>query len=196
MSIRESLLAALTERFGERGLRMSAAPGPIATFPPTHPQVGELVVTDSGGPANFSANVRIGDVISSHFVNYDSHLEAHERADRLTNEIVWFLQELFADRILFWRSADGRNAGWRQHGEHGSEPLVLDNRAYRTYLWSGPVTVWQAIPAILARLRIQDDREYEIISEFLRDPGSDGPDGAQRDLASRLAADYDRERPV
>lgn len=197
MTIREVLLAALIERFGDRGLRVSPPPDVIAVFPAKHPEVGDVSIRDTGLEVHFSATVAVGEIIESHFVNFDSHLEGSERAERLTKDVVRFLQELFADRLLFWRSTDGRNAGWRERGEVGySEPLVLDNRPYRTYLWSGPRAVWQAIPTIFARGRIRDDREYEIIAALLEDAGPDGFAGAERDVASRLATDYERERAV
>jgi hypothetical protein len=142
MALREVLLAALTERFGDRGLRAGTRPGPIAVFPARHPEVGDVSVWDSGIEPDFHATVTVGEIIGDHFTNYDSHLESHERPERLTKDVVRFLQELFADRLLFWRSTDGQRAGWRERGDVGySEPLVLDNRAYRTYLWSGPLSV-------------------------------------------------------
>jgi hypothetical protein len=195
MSIREILLAALVERFGDRGLIVGTPPGPIAVFPAKHPEVGDVSVRDSGIATNFSVLVAIGGIVEDHFDNYDFHLEGTERAERVTRDVVRFLQELFADRLLFWRSTDGRNAGWRERGDAGhSEPLVLDNRTYRTYLWSGPFSVWQALPSILARGRIRDDREYEIISALLQDAEPEGFVRSERDLASRLAADYERDR--
>jgi hypothetical protein len=146
---------------------------------------------------NFNAIVAVGEIIEDDFLNIDSHLKSSERAGRLTKDVVRFLQELFADRLLLWRSTDGRSAGWRERGDVGySDPLVLDNRTYRTYLWSGPLSVWQAIPTIFARGRIRDDREYEILATLLENEGPDAFEGAERDLASRLAADYKRERAV
>jgi hypothetical protein len=194
MPIRDVLLATLIERFGDRGLRVGTPPG-IAEFPAKHPEVGDASVRDTGIEANFNAIVAVGEIITDQFDNYDSHLDGRERAERLTKDVVRFLQELFADRLLFWRSTDGRSAGWRERGDAGhSEPLVLDNRTYRTYLWSGPLSVWQAIPAIFARGRIRDDREYNIIAARLENLGPDGFEGAERDLASRLAADYTRDQ--
>jgi hypothetical protein len=70
------------------------------------------------------------------------------------------------------------------------EPLVLDNLRYRPYLWSGPRPVGQAVPAILARGRLRDDREYEQLAMQLRD---DTLDGADWHLAQRLVDEYERE---
>lgn len=200
MGIREALAAALTERFADRPLRIGAPPGPVAIFPAEHPEVGDVRVMETGIDGNFVAIVAVGDILSDHFQNYDNHLETDERVARLTNEVVRFLQELFADRLLLWRSTDDRNAGWRERGDaspgdvSSREPLVLDNRTYRTCRWSGPLGLWQAAPAILARGRIRDDREYVIVCNLLQEAKPGALDEAERDLARRLAADYERER--
>ncbi len=73
---------------------------------------------------------------------------------------------------------------------------MLDDRAYRLYVWSGPLGVWQAIPAIMARGRIEDEREHQIVLTRLEDDGPDGFQGAERDVANRLAAEYESQRDV
>lgn len=197
MTSREFLLSALSDRFADQRMRVGALPSPIATFPAKHADVGAIRVSGTGVDPNFIVTVEIGEIVSNHFHNFDDHLKAPERVERLTTEVVRFLQELFADRLLFWRSTDGRNAGWRERGDVGyTEPLVLDNRIYRTYLWSGPLAVWQAVPAIFARGRIRDDREYEIVAALLNEARPGALDEAESDLARRLVADYDRERAV
>ena len=141
--------------------------------------------------------VTVGEIISDIFDNFDDHLQADERIERLTKEVVQFLQKLFSDRLLFWRSTDLRNAGWRERGDIGySEPLVLDNRIYQTYVWSGPLALWQAVPSIFARGRIRDDREYEIVASLLAEATPGAIDDAQLDFARRLAIDYQRERTM
>lgn len=178
-------------------MRIGAPPGPIATFSAKHPQVGDVSVEETGIESNYIVIVNVGEIVWNHFHNYHDHLEANERVERLTKEVLRFLDELFADRLLFWRSTDGRNPGWRERGDAGySEPLVLDNRTYRTYLWSGPLAVWQAAPAIFARGRIRDDREHQIVAVLLEEGGPDALDQPERDLARRLVADYRRERAV
>ena len=196
MAIRDVLLPALIERFIQHGLRVGAPPGPIAVFPAKHPLVGDVSVRDSGVDTNVIASVSIGEIIHDHFNNYDSHLECREREERVTRDVVRFLEQLFADRLLFWRAIDGHGAGWREGGPDGSsDPLVIDNRRYRTYRWSGPLPVWQAIPTILARGRIQDDREYEIVRAVLDDQLPDPLGDAERESVAGLAADFERLHP-
>jgi hypothetical protein len=193
MAIREVLSEALLEQFGEGGLRLGPPHGPLAFFPAKHVEVGDVSVRDTGIEGSFSVLVSVGDIIADDFQNYDSHLQSRERDERLTTDVVRFLQELFVDRLLLWRSTDGRHAGWRERRDTGvSEPLVLDDRTYRLYVWSGPLSTWRASSTVFARGGIRNDREYQILMARLADAGPDGFQGAERDLASRLVARYER----
>jgi hypothetical protein len=193
MGIRDALLAGLTSRFGDR-MRTFAPPGPIAVFPAQHADVGSVTIRDTGIETNFIVSVEVGAIVADCFHNFDHHLDPGERRARLTRDVVRFLQELFADRLLMWRSTDGRNAGWRERGDAGhTEPLVLDNRVYRIYLWSGPLPAWQAIPTILGRGRIRDDRDYQILAGALEDPASTDLDAPTLEAVKRLAAEYSPE---
>jgi hypothetical protein len=158
-------------------------------LPASHPELGDLAIRVDD--ASFNVEIAIGEKFGTNFHNLDAHLNARERHARLATDVVRFLRELLADRLLFWRAADGRNSGWREFGVSGSrEPLVLDNRVYDLYLWSGPLGRWQAIPAILGRGAIQTDREYEIIAAHLNDPTAEHFSPAQRVLAARLLAGF------
>ena len=186
--MREVLLAALVERFGDRGLRVGAPPETDAVIPGKHPEVGDVVLRID----STACIIQIGDIIGETFTDYDFDRDPAERADRITKEVVRFLDELLKDRLLFWRATDGRNAAWRERGDAGhAEPLVLDNRTYRRYISSGPLGPWQGAPAILQRGQIRDDRDYEILSAFLRDTEVGSAEESPRQLASRLVADYD-----
>jgi hypothetical protein len=195
MPNRDVLVSALTDRFADRGIRLGTPPAPIAVFPARHPEVGDVSVVETGSEWDLSVTVSVGSIVSDHFHSFDRHLGADERAARVTKDVVRFLEELFADRLLFWRSTDGGSAAWRERGDTGySEPLVLDNRTYQPYLWSGPLAVWQAVPAIFGRGRIRDDREREILAILLEEGGPSELDDAERDVARRLVAEYERER--
>jgi len=191
MVIRD-ILVPLLERFKDRGLRLGTPPDPIAVFPAAHPDVGDVKVSEGNGGG---ADVAVGDVARDHFFNpYEEERDTSEAAEGIARNVVRFLEELFADRLLIWRSTDGRTRGWRERGDAGhSAPLVVDDRAYYTYIWSRPLGIWQATPTILARGRILDDREYEIMVHRVNDDGPDRLQVADRDLARRLVADYERE---
>ena len=158
MSIRDVLVPMLVARFSDRGLRLGEPPDPIAVFPEVHREVGEVRIADRDS----SADLAVGSIVYDHFFNpYDQERGTDKAVEGIANDVVRFLGELFADRLLMWRSVDGRTRGWRERGDAGhSTPLVVDDREYSLYLWSGPLGVWRATPVILARGSIQDDREY------------------------------------
>jgi hypothetical protein len=192
MAIREILLPMLSERFPDRGLQVDSAPNPIAVFPAAHREVGAASVWEGSG---FGADVAVGDVAHDHFFNpYEEERATPAAAEGIARNVVRFLEELFADRLLMWRSTDGRTKGWRERGEAGhTAPLVVDDRAYYTYIWSKPLGIWQATPTILARGRILDDREYEIMVQRVTDDGPDRLQPGERDLARRIVAEYERD---
>jgi hypothetical protein len=194
-----AFLAALAARFGDKGLRVGTPPDPIATFPAKHPAIGDLKVwaplradTSLGAYVDLDVKLAIGSVLHDSFHSIDTHLPLDERLARVTRDVIRFLEMLFADQLLFWEDIGGSGArGWRECTRPESmEPLVLDNLRYRPYLWSGPRPVWQAVPAILARGQLRDDREYEQLAMQLRD---DTLDGADWQLARRLVDEYERE---
>jgi hypothetical protein len=195
MPVCDILVPVLVERFSDRGLRLGAPPDPIALFPAKHPDVGDVRVWAEP----YSARLAVGEIVWEHFnLNlWEPELDIKQASDRIANDVVRFLQELFTDRLLFWQSIDGKKAAWRERGDVGySGPLVIDDRLYRTYLWSAPLSLWQATPAIFARGHIRDDREYHIMFVRLNDAGPDGFQGTERDVASQLVADYERKNAV
>jgi hypothetical protein len=131
--IRDVLLPILRERFAGRGLLTGASPDPIAVFPAMHPAVGDVFIWDDGEEATLG----VGAITHSHFNPYDSSLTPGERANYVSEEVVAFLDDLFADRILLWKSPDGGSGGWQIIGQDHSVSL-LDSHDL-TFLWSGPV---------------------------------------------------------
>jgi hypothetical protein len=192
MGIRNILVTLLVDRFKDCGLRLGTPSEPIAIFPAAHPEVGDVRISEGNGGG---VDVSVGDVARDHFFNpYEEERDTGEAAEGIARNVVRFLQELFADRLLMWRSTDGRTKGWRERGDAGhTVPLVVDDRAYATYIWSRPLGIWQATPMILARGRILDDREYEIMVRRVNDDGPDRLQGGERDQARRLVTDYERE---
>ena len=89
-----------------------------------------MYVADDGD----EATLFIGELTHLHF-DCDAGEAAPET--RVTNEVLEFLEELFADRMLIWKS--------RTTGADGSMPIE-DARFFAgikrddlTYVWSGPV---------------------------------------------------------
>jgi hypothetical protein len=132
--LREALVPALKARFAGRPLVLGAGEGPVATFPAAHPGVGDLVIVDDGD----ELTIYIGDLTHRHFDNYDEGLEESERARRIVEEVVAFLDDLFADRIEFFGSRFG-GGGCRRRSE---TPRGIMSKLFlgaRTYVWSGPI---------------------------------------------------------
>ncbi|HEU4935777.1 MAG TPA: hypothetical protein VFT39_04930 [Vicinamibacterales bacterium] len=192
MTIRDVLVPMLVARFKDRGLTLGEPPDPIAVFPAAHPLVGEVRISDRGT----SADVGVGDIAYDHFFNpYDEERGTAEAVEGIAKDVVRFLDELFADRLLMWRSVDGRTRGWRERGDVGhSAPLVIDDREYQLFVWSQPLGVWRATPIVLARGSIQDDREYEIVVQRVNNEGPDRLQGSERDALRRIVEEYEKKR--
>lgn len=172
----------------------------VVRFPEAHPAVGDASVwiPNEWNDLVCSVAVSVGEILVQYsFNNLDTHLPMPERQVRVADDVVRFLQELFADRLLLWRSVDGVKSAWRERGTAGHlEPLVMDDRTYARYLWSGPLSPWRATPAILTRGRIADDREYDLVLQRLIDSGPEGFVGPDRALAQRLIVVYESGRGV
>ena len=202
MPIEGLLVAALAERFGGRGMRMGVPPDPLVVFPAKHAEVGDLVIWRPRVGASSigtiaDVDVAIGDIIFDNVVNFDFGVDLRERGQRITCDVVRLLQQLFNDQLYFWKSTDGRDSGWRECVDAAAaEPLVNDNRTYRTYIWSGPLGEWRASAAIIARGRIRDAREYEICRSLIDPTAPEAIDDAQRNVLVRLVADYERDSAV
>lgn len=194
MSIRDVLVPMLVDRFPNRGLSLAEPPEPIAVFPGIHPDVGDVRIADR----ETSADLAVGNIVYDHFFNpYDEERGTDEAVAGIANDVVRFLEQLFVDRLLMWRSVDGRTRGWRERGEAGhSAPLVIDDREYLLYLWSGPLGSWRATPIVLARGTIQDDREYEIVVQRVNNQGQDRLPVSERDALKRIVEEYEKKRGV
>jgi hypothetical protein len=123
------LMPELQKRFPERGLRIGSAPEACAVFPALHPEVGDILIYDDGDELTLVA----GKFTHGHFASYDDSLSDDKRADRIVDEVVSFLEELFADRIILWGSHEG-GGGWYR-AEKGSAFQQRGNE----YVWSGPL---------------------------------------------------------
>ena len=67
MSIRESLLFAVMERFGDRNPRIGTPPDPLVVFPAKHPAVGDVRVTDVSVAPSMAVTVLVGAVMADTF---------------------------------------------------------------------------------------------------------------------------------
>lgn len=137
--IRDALLPELITRFPDRGFQTTnSGSNTIGFFPAAHPDVGNLYIADDGD----EATLFIGDLTHLHF-----HFEAGEAGPekRVANDVLEFLDELFADRILIWKSrtmsGDGATPIENASFFAGIKPDDL------TFVWSGPFTNPKSINA-------------------------------------------------
>jgi hypothetical protein len=123
----------LQERFHGRGLRTGLPPDPIAVFPGIHEAVGDVSVWDDGE----EATVGVGTITHGHFNPYDQSLTAEQVSIQVSEDVVGFLEDLFADKVLLWKSPDSGSGGWRILG-HDEQISLMDSEDI-TFVWSGPV---------------------------------------------------------
>src|SRR5262245_9296260 len=97
--IRAVLLPALLANFPYRGFE-TREPSTIGVFPAAHEDVGDVTIVDDGD----EATVYIGEITHTHFNPYDQTLSDAELAETVSDDVVGFLAELFADRVLLWKS--------------------------------------------------------------------------------------------
>jgi hypothetical protein len=129
--ISDFLIPKLRRRFSDRGLRVGVPPQPCAVFPAIHPEVGDVVISDDG----YELTLEAGNFTHSHFSNYDDNLSESQKAERISEDVAQFLEELFADRVVLWGSHAG-SGGWYPRDE---QPSRLFRAHGELYVWSGPI---------------------------------------------------------
>lgn len=125
----DTLIPKLRRRFPDRQMRLGTPPSPCVVFPAIHPEVGDVEIYDDGDELTLVA----GKFTHGHFSNYDDALSNQEKAEQITDSVILFLDELFADRIVLWGSHEG-SGGWYKRGESSSF-----QQGARGYVWSGPL---------------------------------------------------------
>jgi len=130
--IRDALIPMLQQRYSNKELTVGDPPGPIATFPPKHLCVGALEICDDGD----EATIYIGKITHGHFNPYNAELSQEEIDNQVTEDVIDFLEDVFANRILLWKSKIRGSGGW-QHLDYVERPVALDSDS-EYYVWSGP----------------------------------------------------------
>jgi hypothetical protein len=132
--LRDILVSALEQRFPDRDLPSGESPDPIAVFPAAHPEVGDVTIYDDGD----EAILHIGDISHGHFGSDDPNCTGAVAAQAVTEQMVHFLDDLFADRVLLWKQPGNGAGGWYLLGYNDSSSFMGADDL--TYVWSGPVT--------------------------------------------------------
>jgi len=130
------LIPKLREQFPNRGLRVEMSPEARAIFPCVHPEVGDIEIHDDGD----ELTVYAGNFTHGHFSNYDEKLPKEQKAEQITEDVVAFLNNLFADQIILWGSHSG-GGGWSKREE--PDKLSFLSKIFtahkKQYVWSGPL---------------------------------------------------------
>lgn len=128
--LRETVAAALEKAFGETA-RLDRASRNFATFAASHPEVGEIWISDDGD----EITVSVGKITHGHFGSYQPGLTEEERESAIAQDVVGFLSRLFRDEVFLFTSRF--MGGWKYR------ELITEkdpNSSRRTwYRWSGPV---------------------------------------------------------
>ncbi len=89
------------------------------------------------------ATIYIGDITHGHFNPYNAALTQEQIDTEVTDEVLEFLEEMFADKYLLWKSRDDGSGGW-YHLDYLDKPLRHPkNTEY--FVWSGPYEISGAI---------------------------------------------------
>jgi len=131
MGLRDSLLSALASAFPGHDLRASDSPDSVAVFPAACPEVGDLHIYGEDG----EAIIEIGNITHGHFSVYDETMGLDARHSAISEEVIGFLRELLADKVLLWTLGKGRSGGWSMPFE-GQIPSDVPSEA-KVFVWSG-----------------------------------------------------------
>lgn len=126
----DKLIPRLRQRFPDRSVTFDAPPAPVAIFSASHPEVGDVQLFDEGNEVTLVA----GPFTHGHFSDFAS--TSPEEAERhIVDDVVEFLERLFADQIVMWGSHRG-GGGWYDRNHDTSVKV-----AGPLYVWSGPLGV-------------------------------------------------------
>lgn len=132
--ISDYLLPKLRAHFADRPMRVIPGQAPQVIFPAAHPEVGDIEIFDDGD----EVMMVLGKFTHNHFGNDAPSLSDVERAERISEEVAGFLQEIFADRIEFFGSHLG-GGGCRVRTGKARGLLSRLMFGKKTYVWSGPL---------------------------------------------------------
>jgi hypothetical protein len=130
--IRDTLIPAVKEAFPDKPFLFSAPPNPIITLPSGFAEVGDLAIYDDGA----EATICITEITHGHFNPYDTSLSQDQVDQKVTEDVIAFLRELFSDHVLLYRTPTRGMGGWYIFGDVPVEHAFVEGQEY--FLWSGP----------------------------------------------------------
>ncbi len=135
MKILETLIPALEERFAGRGMRKGVIGEPDVLFPAVHPEVGDIFIYDEGD----EITIIVSGFMHVHFGTDEASSTELESTAAITRDIVQFLEDVFADRMIFWTRLGGfAGAGCSLGGANRTKSNLFVKKA----VWTKPLTRW------------------------------------------------------
>jgi hypothetical protein len=129
--LKDYLAPAIQSKFPDMEVRFGSPPDPVAVFPAKNPEVGDLIVWDYQG----EAVVNIGEITHGHFDPFEPHQTQEKEDAEVTDSIIGFIEDVFADKYLFYKYR-GSGGGGFQHLDYLDEPLTFHPDA-DYFVWSG-----------------------------------------------------------
>ena len=127
------LRKAITQRFPDIPITTPSPPGAAVVIPAIQEGIGDISIFDDGE----EATLVLGDITHSHFSEYTPGISEEEAAHNISEDVMWFLEDLFADRVLLWKSS--RGGGGCRTLKPGEVPQIHSDAGTQFYFWSGPV---------------------------------------------------------
>ena len=115
-TLADRLIAKLPDRLPGREFRVDRGATTTVTFDGVHPEVPGVVVHDDG----WELTVEVLDFTHGHFSPFEPSQSIETYGDALAEQVIGFLEELFADRIELW--CKDRSGGWHRRGCPSANP--------------------------------------------------------------------------
>jgi len=118
------LIAQLKLHFPDKEFSVTNDGQTIITFPAKNPEVGDLEIHDDGDEITLC----LGTVTHVHIGNSDDQLSLEIREQKIADDVIKFIMDVFSENIEFYKTSWGGGCGPRGCGEGD------------IFVWSGPVT--------------------------------------------------------
>ncbi len=124
--IRDRLIPAVREAFPDKPFSFSSPPDPIIRLPSGLAEIGDLAIYDDGE----EATVCLTEITHGHLNPYDASLAQDQVDQKVTEDVVAFLRDLFSDRVLLYRTPSRGMGGWHVFSGVPNEVAIAEGREY------------------------------------------------------------------
>jgi len=134
--IKDKLIPLLKTTFPKLNIEYDDTRNPIAVIPAAHPEVGDILINDDDD----EATLFIGDITHNHYNPYDESLSQDQIDYAVSMEVIAFLEALFQDKILLWKTDRGGGGCTHIQDEENMDKIIENNKSF---LWSGPINEFE-----------------------------------------------------